>query len=84
MRVDTIYSKIGIETDKSMDGDITPNMYIEFQKIKQEFELEKKLRQKMADKVGELQKQVDGERKKNSELKFIRDNDNKEIIRLED
>jgi hypothetical protein len=58
MKVDTICNKIGIETDKSFDAaDMPPpNLYLEFQKLKQELECEKKLRQKMADKVSILEK----------------------------
>lgn len=37
----------------------------------------------MADKVGELEKRLTAEKKKSAELKFIRENDNQEILRLE-
>ena len=49
----------------------------------EEYECEKRLRQKMAEKVGDLQSKLDEERQKSKELKFIREKDNEEIIRLE-
>ena len=55
----------------------------EIEKLKEQVECETKLRQKMADKVGELQKRLDVEEKRAEELKFIRENDNIEVIRLE-
>ena len=82
MRVDTICSKMGVETNKSCD-DISPNLYLDFQKMKNELECEKKLRQKMAERVSTLEKLLAEEKKKTSDLKFIRENDNQEIIRLE-
>jgi predicted transposase YbfD/YdcC len=52
-------------------------------KLRNELECEKRLRQKMADKVAELEKQLAAEKQKKEEHKFIREHDNQEIIRLE-
>jgi len=75
MRVDTICTKMGLETDKSIDIE-SGSTFIDVVKARNDLECEKKLRQKMADKVTELEKKLQAERKKAAELKFIRENDN--------
>ena len=85
MKVDTICSRMGYsathETEKSQEE--PGSIYVDYMKLKNEFECEKKLRQKMADKAAALEKQLGSEKKRVEELKFIRENDNLEIIRLE-
>eukprot|EP00347_Sterkiella_histriomuscorum_P002083 403369540 len=84
MRVDTICTKMGYtnETNQSMD-DTPGNVFVDMIKLKNELDCEKKLRQKMADRVSELQRQLTSDKKRIEEHKFIRENDNQEIIRLE-
>ncbi|CDW82131.1 UNKNOWN [Stylonychia lemnae] len=83
MRVDTICNKMGYtETDKSFDE--TPGgVYVELMKAKNELECERKLRQKLATRVLDLEKQLIKEKSRVDDYKFIRENDNQEIIRLE-
>jgi len=82
MRVDTICTRMGLESEKSID-ETKGSLFVDLAKVKEEFETEKRLRQKMADRVSEVESLLQVEKKKNAELKFIRQNDNDEIIRLE-
>ena len=80
MRVDSLCTRMGLDSEKSLDD---PSLFLDLARLKDDLETEKKLRQKMADRVVDLEKLLSAEKKKTAELRFIRQNDNEEIIRLE-
>ena len=80
MRVDSLCTRMGFDSEKSLDD---PSLFLDLARLKDDLDMEKKLRQKMADRVVDLEKLLTAEKKKTAELRFIRQNDNEEIIRLE-